>query len=241
MTYNLIFIATGVGAVAFLTGGIISHRLSHFLARNSASVIALTSGAMLAIVFAHVLPEATAIAGGNVWLAVLAGVLFFYLLEHFFCLHDCPDHAEAGECLARKFGPLATVGFGVHGFFDGVLIVLAFMADPTLGWFATLGIALHKLPAGAMFHALICYKHESGSLTRVLLVALATPLAVGIVPFLADLPEVTLGLGLAFTAGALLYITLSDLLPETHRVHSKMNLVWLMLGLALVFGVELLV
>ncbi|MFH0776162.1 MAG: ZIP family metal transporter [Patescibacteria group bacterium] len=233
-----IFLATGLAFLAFLGGGVLSHRFSHFLARNAGPVIAFGSGAMLAITFLHVLPEAVATAGEQTWLLVLAGILFFFTLEHFFYLHGCPDHDHPGECENHALGPLAAIGIGTHSFFDGVLIVFAFLVNPVLGWMTAIGIVLHKFPAGAILHSLICHKkdHSKKQLWWIFAVAAMTPLAAVFTPWLKNFSEQEIGFGLAFSAGTLLYITLSDLLPETHHSKNKLNLIFLLLGIFLIFA-----
>ncbi len=229
-----IYLATTIGALAFLIGGLISHRFAHFLAKNSGPVIAFASGAMLMITFGHVLPEAAEMAREHTWLAVLAGVLFFFILEHFFYLHSCPDGSH-DECENHALGPLAAIGIGTHSFFDGVIIVFSFLANPVLGWLTTLGIVLHKIPSGAILHSLICHNNHHGKLWWVFVVALTTPLAAVFAPLLTQFSSEKIGIGLAFSAGTLLYITLSDLLPETHRTRNKFNLIFLLLGIVLIF------
>jgi ZIP family zinc transporter/zinc and cadmium transporter len=231
-------LATGIAFLAFLGGGIISHRFAHFLAAHSSKVIAFASGAMLAITFVHVLPEAIALGGENAFFVVLAGILFFFTLEHFFYLHGCPDHASPHECKNHSIGPLAAIGIGIHSFFDGIIIVFSFLANPVLGWFTTLGIILHKLPAGAILHSLICQKKERKSLWWVFAVATATPLAALLSPLFTNLSPQHLGFGLAFSAGTLMYITLSDLIPETHQSKTRSNLIFLLLGMTLIFALN---
>lgn len=235
-----VFAATALGALAFLAGGVLSHKLSHFISRHAGPVIAFASGAMLAITFGHVLPEAVEMGGGAAWIAILLGVICFFTLEHFFYMHGCPDHANFHECKNHVLGPLAAIGIGIHSFFDGVIIVFAFLVNPVLGWFATIGIVLHKLPAGSILHALICQHHGASArnLWYIFAVAAATPLAAIFAPLFTNLSTEWIGIGLAFSAGTLLYITLSDLLPETHRKQTKFNLFWLALGIVLIFGLN---
>lgn len=232
--------ATGLATLAMLTGGAISHRFAHFLAKNTAPVIAFASGTLLAITFGHVLPEAVALAKDSAWFAILAGIIFFYLLEHFFYLHGCPDHLADHECKTHILGPLAAAGLGLHSFFDGLLILFSFLVNPALGWLTTLGISLHKLVDGAVLHSLVCLREKKRSFAYIILVALTTPLAVLAFPILRNFSELQTGTGLAFSAGALLYITLSDLLPETHATRSRWNLVWLFLGGTAIFLISYL-
>jgi zinc transporter ZupT len=230
-------IATTIGAIAFIAGGLLSHKFSHFLTRHSGPVLAFASGAMLAITFAHVLPEAIAISGHNAFLAILAGVLFFFILEHFFYIHSCPDNSHK-HCENHILGPLASIGIGVHSFFDGVMIVFSFLVNPSLGWLTTLGIVLHKLPAGGILHSLICHKRKKRNLWWIFAVAFATPLAALCAPLMLEFSHEQIGIGLAFSAGTLLYITLSDLIPETHQTKNKFNLVFLLLGIVMIFGLN---
>ncbi len=231
-----IFLATGLAFLAFLGGGLLSHRFAHFITRHAGPVIAFASGAMLAITFFHVLPESVALGGEHAFLAILAGVVFFFTLEHFFYLHGCPDHAHQGECENHAIGPLAAIGIGVHSFFDGVLIMLSFFANPVIGWLTALGIVLHNLPAGAILHSLICHKKDRKSFWWIFAVAATTPCAALLAPALKNFSEQEIGLGLAFSAGTLLYITLSDLLPETHHTKNKLNLLFLLIGIGVIFG-----
>ncbi len=192
-----IFLATAIAFFAFLAGGVLSHRFSHFLARHAGPVVAFASGAMLAVTFGHVLPEAMEHAGELIFPAIFVGVLLFFALEHFFCIHSCPDHSQPHKCENHALGSLAAIGIGIHSFFDGIIIVLAFLTNPVLGWFAAFGIVLHKLPAGAILHSLICHGEKRKALWWIFAVAFATPLAALSVPLLKNLSDEQIGIGLA--------------------------------------------
>lgn len=236
-----LFFATLAASSTLLLGGLLSHRAAHWLAAHAAPVVAFASGALLLLSFGEVLPEAIALGGAGVPLWVLAGVLFFYFIENFFYLHGCPDHLAEHACKNHVLGPVAAIGLGIHSFFDGLLIVLAGLASPTLGWLTAAGIAIHNLPAGAILHSLTCLGRSSRrSLVYVLAVAATTPAAVLVAPFLAGFSELWLGRGLAVVAGGMLYITLADLLPRTHEKRSYANLAWLILGGGVIWLLQLL-
>lgn len=222
--------------LTFLVGSFISHRAENFLTKHFAAFIAFASGVMLAVVFSDVLPHVVEEGNTWTWPVILSGILLFFILENFLLLHTCPNHTP-GACQNHAVPKLMGLGLGLHAFFDGALVVLTFLIDLHLGWLTTLGIALHRLPAGAILHTITHHPQQSN--WHILIsTAFAPALALIIIPLTEKLSPAILNLGLAFSTGALLYITLSDLIPEAHRTRGKFNLIWLIIGLTLIFSLN---
>jgi zinc transporter ZupT len=217
-----------------LAGGALSHTFSHFLARHTAPVVGFSGGALLALAFLHLLPEAGELAGSSTYAVVLLGVIVFYIVENFLYLHACPEHLGHHQCQRHILAPLTALGLGLHSVFDGVIIVLAMLTGHALGWLAALGIVLHRLPSGAVLHSVICTTGRRHAFAYVAVVAAASLLALIILPFSETITDRMIGFGLAFSAGNLLYITLSDLLPQSHR-RGYANLLALLAGIAAIW------
>lgn len=165
-------LAAGIGSVwlaAWLSFGIVSRYTQHMLS--------LAAGALLATAFLHLLPEAfeAGVAPHNLFLTLLFGLLFFFLLDkaelwhhghehHHGDAHDGHHHeahhdhghdhahvAKDSEPHGAHAKPMAggwaiLAGDSVHCFGDGVLIASAFMADLRLGIVAALAVLAHEVP-----------------------------------------------------------------------------------------------
>ena len=150
-------LAAGIGSVwlaAWLSFGIVSRYTQHMLS--------LAAGALLATAFLHLLPEAfeAGVAPHNLFVTLLFGLLFFFLLDkaelwhhghehhhgdahhghhheahhdhgHAHVAKDSEPHGAHAKPMAGGWAILA--GDSVHCFGDGVLIASAFMADLRLG------------------------------------------------------------------------------------------------------------
>jgi zinc and cadmium transporter len=179
-------------------------------------LLAYSAGTMLSAALLGMIPRAVrALPGMQAGLAVLAGLLLFYLLERVQAWHHC--HEPGCERRQRR-GRLILVGDALHNFVDGVVIAAAFLTSPALGWLATLAVVAHEVP------------QEMGDFAVLVASGYSRLQALGwnLVSALATLPGALLGwwlLGtaqtlvpwaLALSAASFLYIALGDLLPRLH-------------------------
>ena len=136
-------LTAGVGSVwlaAFLSFGV--------LARYTQHMLSLAAGALLATAFMHLLPEAfeTSVDAHSLFLVLLAGLIFFFLLDKAELWHHGHEHSHEHDAAVEQHGDhehhkhapttgiwAVLVGDSVHCFGDGVLIASAFMADLRLG------------------------------------------------------------------------------------------------------------
>ena len=166
-------LAAGIGSVwiaALLSFGA--------LARYTQHMLSLAAGALLATAFMHLLPEAfeSQIGAQNLFIALLAGLVFFFLLDkaelwhhghehhqveagrplHYAHNHNHNHNHEPGNGHADQPGLPASASFAgswavlagdsVHCFGDGMLIASAFVADTRLGVIASLAVLAHEVP-----------------------------------------------------------------------------------------------
>lgn len=212
--------------------------------------VSFATGALLGAAFLDLLPEALEQVPVQAALPlVLGGMLAFFVFEKFMWHHHHVSHRPHKGAKAAKekpLGYLTLAGSLTHNFFDGVAIAAAFLVDVPLGFATTLAIALHEVPHELGDVGLLLY--SGFSLRKATLWNVATGLTsvVGGVAFFLFAPNVSLleAYALAFTGGTFIYIAAADLVPELHKEHrgirSLAQLVFIALGIAVIWGVGLL-
>ena len=154
MTLAYIVLATFAGGLlsvliaATLTVSVLS-RLVH-------NLVSLSAGVLLGTALLHVLPEAfeSHVGAHELFLTLLGGLLFFFLLEkaelyrhgHHHEGDGHPHHHHYDEEQAGRGGWAVLVGDSIHNFCDGIIIAAAFLADTRLGLVTALAIIAHEIP-----------------------------------------------------------------------------------------------
>jgi zinc and cadmium transporter len=236
-------LAAGIGSVwlaAWLSFGIVSRYTQHMLS--------LAAGALLATAFLHLLPEAfeAGVAPHNLFVTLLFGLLFFFLLDkaelwhhghehhhgdahhghhheahhdhgHAHVAKDSEPHGAHAKPMAGGWAILA--GDSVHCFGDGVLIASAFMADLRLGIVAALAVLAHEVPHH--MGDLVVLRQGSGSRqTAILKVTLAGAITAlgGIMGYaLLDQLHGILPYMLTMASSSFIYVALADLIPQLQK------------------------
>lgn len=214
---------TLLGGVISLAGGILllkDKKTANSLAKYATPFAA---GALLAAVFLDLLKDGLEqSAADTVLLAALIGMLTFFLGERF--LHWFHHHGNDEEDKKHAEKSLIIVGDTVHNALDGVAIAAAFMVSPATGLVTTIAVAAHEIPQEIGDFGLLLSRGMSRK--KVLLVnifsALSTTVAALIVFALGSADVLPVGAILGLSAGFLLYIAASDIIPELHA-HSAKN------------------
>jgi zinc and cadmium transporter len=118
-------------------------------------LVSFATGALLGAAFLGLLPHALE-AGGpggahRIGLALLVGILTFFLLEKFVLWRHCHDdpcemHSPSHEARDAASARMILAGDSFHNVLDGVLIAAAFMTDPRLGVVTALAVCAHEIP-----------------------------------------------------------------------------------------------
>jgi zinc and cadmium transporter len=178
-------------------------------------LVAFAAGSLLAGAIVHMIPEATARAGGMVpYVSVLSGFALFLAIEQFLHWHHC--HREAAAC-RQPLGYLILVGDGLHNVLGGLAVGAAFVADVHVGLTIWLAAAAHEVPQElGDFGVLLHGGWSRGQALAFNLLSSATFLVGGVVAWAASARFETSWV-LGFAAGNFLYIGASDLVPEVNR------------------------
>jgi zinc and cadmium transporter len=240
-----IIIASLVGSVFALVGGIILLAKENLARKISLYFVSFAIGALLGAAFFDLLPEAIEKSGGdgNIFLFTLLGIIVLFVFEKFLRWYHCHD---AETCEIHTFSSAVLFGDAVHNFIDGVIIALSFSLGTPVGIAATVAIFFHEVPQeigdfGVLLHAGYT---KSKVLLYNILTALTTPLGAiagyFALPFFSNaVPVLT-----AFGGGIFIYIAVSDLMPEVHRKSQPKEFAHfflIILGLVLLWTIGILV
>jgi ZIP family zinc transporter/zinc and cadmium transporter len=174
------------------------------------TMIAFAAGFMLSVAMIEILPEAIAQSGRVAAAAVLAGYLLVHLTQHTFVHHF--HFGEETHQVTSTVGISALAGLMLHTFFDGVAIASAFRIDATVGALVFIAVLLHKLPEGLAISSIFL---AAGASRRR---ALAAAALLGLTTIVGAVMTEQLGFlrvhGLGLSAGVMLYVGASNLVPE---------------------------
>jgi zinc and cadmium transporter len=180
-------------------------------------LVSYAVGALLGVALLDILPEALTLLGPQaVFGTLLAGILLFFTLEKLVLLRHChTDECEVHGATA----PLLFVGDGFHNFIDGAIICSAVMTSVPLGINTAIAVAAHEIPQEVGDVAILLASGYSRG--RALLLNVVTGgasiagalVAFGAVQIIPSIRPYVL----AMSAASLLYIAMSDLIPNLHK------------------------
>jgi len=215
-TLALILISTFIVSLISLIGILFLSLKEKLFSKILLLLVSFASGTLLGGAFLHLIPESLATFNENVFVAILLGIVVFFLLEKFLWRH-CHER----ECPVHPFAYLNLFGDGIHNFIDGLIIAASFITSIPLGVTTTLAVVSHEIPQEIGDFGILV--HGGFSKTKALsynflsaLIAVAA--AVFTYFFFSYLPYIpNMGYLLAFAAGSFIYIAASDLIPELHK------------------------
>jgi zinc and cadmium transporter len=217
----LLATALGLSLLGSCGGLLVASALLLFTQRIRTRVVpwlvSYAVGALLGVALLALLPEALdALPSSAVFGTLLAGILTFFVLEKLVLLRHC--HTD--ECAVHGATvPLVLIGDAFHNFIDGAIICTAVLTSIPLGVNTAIAVAAHEIPQEVGDVAiLLAAGYSRGGALLLNLVSGASGLigalvaygAVGVVPGVR--PFI-----LAFSSAGLLYIAMSDLIPDLHR------------------------
>lgn len=184
-------------------------------------ILGFSAGAVLGVALFDLLPESIELTKSIysvqiVTLLTAAGFSAYMLIDRLFSLHkhdvDCDKSAHNG-----KLGASALV---FHSLLDGFGIGLAFKISPAIGWVVALAVLTHDFSDGINTVGMVIKNKGNRKTALKWLAADALAPAVGIsAAYLITVSESVLGLILSVFVGLFLYISASDLIPESHHRH----------------------
>lgn len=220
--FSILFIGCAAACATFI-GGSLALRLRDKLHL----ILGFSAGAIIAVAFFDLLPEALELgssyhSGATLLTFTAIGFFAYTVLDRFISLHT---HADDDGVHVHGSSQRAVVGAGSlsgHSFLDGFAIGLAFQASTAVGLIVAVAVLTHDFSDGINTVNLVLKNGGSRVLAfRWLLADAAAPVLGVAATLFIHVPESSLSLILALFAGFFLYIGASDLLPESHHSHPK--------------------
>lgn len=233
---NMIFstvIGTAAGIIGTGLGGAFAFLLSNPSKRYLSTILSISAGLMLAVVCFDLLPRSFEMSGLGIGMAgTVFGVISIAFLQNVLSGSDGQSKISKKKNYTQT-GILLGVGIALHNFPEGLAIGTGFTTAQTFGLGLSLVIALHDIPEGIA----MATPMRMGGMDRfkVVLSALLAGVPTGIGAFigylLGEISVVLISFCLGFAGGAMLYITCSELIPESRDLYKGR-----ISGLGLVFG-----
>jgi len=204
-------------------------------------ILGFSAGAILGVAFFDLVPEALSLAGtlysaSTILAVVVAGFVLYLVLDRFVLLHSHADDTDSGH---TNRGAMGAGFFALHSFIDGATIGLAFQVSPAVGAVVTVAVLTHDFSDGINTVSLILKNGgaRKDAFTWLLVDAVAPVLGIISTMFFV-LPAEQLGLLLALFGGFFIYISASDLIPESHHAHPvRWTTIMTILGIATLYVV----
>ena len=206
-------LATGAGALPVLVVRRVSEKLLDVM-------MGFAGGVMLAAsAFSLLIP---AIAVGGVWVAAISlamGAFLIHLIDRF----SPHTHFVAGKegpssHLARLW--LFVIAVTIHNFPEGLAVGVSFGGgDIARGLVVATAIGLQNLPEGLAVAFPLVREHYSRrqALGYATLTGLVEPVGGLLGAAVVSLAQPILPWGLAFAAGAMIFVVSDEMIPESHR------------------------
>jgi len=224
-------------ACGVTTIGIVAiSRHGRWARERSAYFMSFAAGVLISVSFMHIIPKSFEM-NARAPTFLLVGFLGIYLTNRLVRLYVCH------ECDATHatIGIIPMLGIGLHSFIDGLIYAVTFNVSVLTGVLAAIGMVLHEFPEGIVTFVLLergGFKRRRAATYAFLAAAISTPLGTLVAyPFINAIERPALGLWLAISAGALVYVGASHLLPEVEEENRRYTMLALAAGVLVALGI----
>ncbi|MEK7748478.1 MAG: ZIP family metal transporter [Bacteroidota bacterium] len=230
-----------VAAAAEILGGAIVVSRKMWPRRVQETFLALGAGFILALVFLKLIPASISALGETAAIYVLLGFAVLHFFEHVIVGHLHFGEETHHDVMVSKTASMsAFTGFFIHAFFDGLSISVGMQFDAFLGLLVFLAVLLHKFPEGLTIGSIMLSGGHSRR--RVLMsavgIGLATFLGACTVFLFSSVDARITGMAFAFSAGTLVYVGASDLIPEINKSKDRIPPLVVFLGMVMFYFSE---
>lgn len=227
-------LGTVVGSAAGIIGTGLGGAFAFFLNKPSkrflSTLLSMSAGLMMAVVCFDLLPRSFELSGFSAGLVgTLIGIAVIAALQNFLYRKQSGSSTLPGSSTLRsrrsknyaRTGILIGIGIALHNFPEGLAIGVGFTSFQNFGVGLSLIIALHDIPEGiAMATPMRMGNiHPIKIVLAALLAGIPTGIGALIGYLLGEISINFIGLCLGFAGGAMLYITCSELIPESRDLH----------------------
>jgi len=183
--------------------------------------IGFSAGIMLLVSFFELMPEAMGDAGmGTASMAFILGMLIVAVLHWVIPHTHLVEEKGAFRQTMLRTAYLVAFGLILHDVPEGFAMANSYIASPSLGVLVALAIAIHNIPEEfAMAVPIVMVKKRRFLYTAAFLSGLAEPLGAVIGLVAVHFHPALNPLFMAFAAGAMVFVSVHELLPMARRYH----------------------
>ena len=215
------------------------------------ALLGFASGVMVAASVWSLLIPSMEMGSGNVWPAIiglLAGFAFLLLIDYVTPHIHASGEAEGPKSRLSRTAKLA-LAVTIHNFPEGMAVGVAIAGAMNSGFSMaaalalSLGIAIQNIPEGAIISMPL--RAAGNSKWRGFGIGcqsgIVEPIGGALVLLLASAVTPLMPYLLSFAAGAMLYVVIEELIPETSQgAHSNIGTIGFALGFALMMALDVL-
>jgi zinc transporter ZupT len=229
--FGVVILASTLACLVTALGIYVIIKFAEWGNRNVAHFMSFAAGVLITVSLMHILPEAYDMNSQAPFL-VLIGFMALYISNRILDKHRFHEHDQT----RISIGIIPMIGIGIHSFLDGVIYTVTFNVSIFTGVLAAIGMVLHEFPEGIVTFLLLergGFSRKKAVIWSLIAAAISTPLGTLIsFPFINRIDKGDLGLMLAFSAGALLYVGATHLLPAVDSEDREYTLFSLLAGIA---------
>lgn len=229
-TFWAVILASGLACLVTTIGIYVINKQEKWGSNNVAYFISFAAGVLISVSFMHIIPKSISM-NQRAPVFLLAGFMGMDLINRFINTMVCHDR----QCENLAIGVIPMIGIGLHSFLDGVIYSVTFNVSIFTGAITAIGMVLHEFPEGIVTFLLLQkagFSSKRSALLAFLAAALSTPIGTLVsFPFIHSIETPSLGILLSISAGALMYVGATHLLPAVEREPKKYTIFSLLAGI----------
>ena len=224
MTAAILFFACA-SAAAEIFGGLLIVSRKQWPTRLQETLLSLGAGFILALVFFKLIPMSFSVFPAYAAWWILIGYATLHFFEHTVVGHlHFGEETHSEKMVSKVAGLTAFTGLFIHAFFDGFSISVGVQYDFLVGLLVFIAILLHKFPEGLTIGSIMLSAgyHRTAVVQAAVGIGIATVVGAGCAMLLQSVSPSVVGGAFAFSAGTILYVGASDLIPEINKSENRL-------------------
>ncbi len=210
-------------------------------------ILGFSAGAVAGVALYDLLPEAISLGAAyhtpeTIGLCVSLGLFGYLVLDRVVLLHAHDHGREEERSEGAQRGTFGALTLSIHSLLDGIAIGIGFQASAAVGAIVTVAVLTHDFSDGINTVSLVLRNDGSARQAfRWLLADASAPVLGAASTLFFRISDSMISLVLAVFVGTFLYLSASDLIPESYHRHPRaLTTLMTLLGAATLYIVVLL-
>lgn len=229
-TISAVILASFLACIVTTIGIFVISKYEKWGNKNVVYFISFAAGVLISVSFIHIIPKSFSM-NSRAPIFLLVGFMGMYIINRFVSMFICHER----DCTNLSIGLMPMIGIGLHSLIDGIIYSVTFNVSIFTGALAAIGMVLHEFPEGIVTFLLLeraGFSKKKSIIMAFLAAAISTPIGTLVsFPFISRIDQSTLGVLLAVSAGALVYVGATHLLPSVEKENKGFSLISLGAGI----------